>query len=430
VTDQELHKLGEVLRTAREAKGVDLARVERDTKIRSRYLTALETGDYAELPGAVYTKGFLRNYGAYLGLDPEYLVDLYRLESAAPITERPTVHAPPRPITSRRSRTLVVTPGAIVAALLTAGVAVFIIYLVAEFVTFARTPDLVITDPATNVGAYDRLEFTIVGTTEPNSRVTIEGLRENPSVTADASGNFSIVVALVPGSNVITLVANDPLTGRFSNRVSRTIIVGEGEASPTPGGGGVVTITSPAEGATVRGAVEFAGTAPAGARVMLAATLVDVAEPSIRVVSLTGDEVRIPRRDPVPPEPTRLRADDSGAFEATIALAPGTWDLSITPDGGVEPVVRRVVVAPQGGLHGTLRVRGGPSYLELDEDGDPKRGVSGRNVPAGTRVTLEASQSLRIRVGNAGAVELVINGIDLGAMGDPGDVVEWRITRR
>jgi cytoskeleton protein RodZ len=84
VTDGELHKLGEVLRTAREAKGVDLARVERDTKIRVRYLTALETGDYAELPGAVYTKGFLRNYGAYLGLDVEYLVDLYRLESAQP----------------------------------------------------------------------------------------------------------------------------------------------------------------------------------------------------------------------------------------------------------------------------------------------------------------------------------------------------------
>ena len=59
----EVHKLGEVLRAAREAKGVDLARVERDTKIRERYLVALEAGDYRDLPGSVYTKGFLRNYG-------------------------------------------------------------------------------------------------------------------------------------------------------------------------------------------------------------------------------------------------------------------------------------------------------------------------------------------------------------------------------
>ena len=100
----ESHKLGEVLRTAREAKGVDLDRVERDTKIRVRYLSALERGEYRELPGAVYTKGFLRNYGAYLGLDPEYLIDLFRIESAGAGIERPTVPTPPRPIAARRSR--------------------------------------------------------------------------------------------------------------------------------------------------------------------------------------------------------------------------------------------------------------------------------------------------------------------------------------
>ena len=81
------------------------------------------------------------------------------------------------------------------------------------------------------------------------------------------------------------------------------------------------------------------------------------------------------------------------------------------------------------GLSGLLRVSG-RSYLEIDQDGQPKRGVSGRNVEAGTRVRLAADESLRIRVGNAGAVRLVVNGIDLGAMGDSGAVVEWRITRR
>ena len=63
--------LPERLFTARERKGVDLYRAERDTKIRARYLAALERGDYKELPGAVYTKGFLRNYALYLGLDPD-----------------------------------------------------------------------------------------------------------------------------------------------------------------------------------------------------------------------------------------------------------------------------------------------------------------------------------------------------------------------
>jgi cytoskeleton protein RodZ len=426
VTDGDQNKLGEVLRTAREARDVDLARVERDTKIRARYLQALEDGDYAELPGAVYTKGFLRNYGAYLGLDTEYLVDLYRLESSQPIAEKPTVPTPPRPISTRRSRALVVTPGAIMAALLTVGVAIFIIYLVAEFVTFARTPSLVVTAPAGDVAGWDEMEYTIIGTTEPNSRVTVDGLRENPTVTADAEGNFTIVVGLVPGSNVITLVANDPLTGRDSDPVTRTIVVG-GDASPSPGVQ-PVAFTAPNEGATIVGAVEVTGTAPAGAQVVLGARLVEQAAPTIRIESLAGDEVPVPNRRPPAPDPVRLTADAQGVISGTLALAPGTWELTLAAEGQ-DAVARRVRVGVGDGLSGLLRVSG-RSYLEVDQDGQPKRGVSGRNVDAGTRVRLVADESLRIRVGNAGAVRVIINGIDLGSMGDAGAVVEWRITRR
>src|SRR5687768_18406327 len=72
--------LPERLYAARERKGVDLYRAERDTKIRVRYLAALERGDYRELPGAVYTKGFLRNYALYLGLDPDEVLLQWRRE--------------------------------------------------------------------------------------------------------------------------------------------------------------------------------------------------------------------------------------------------------------------------------------------------------------------------------------------------------------
>ncbi len=72
--------LPERLYEARERKGVDLYRAERDTKIRARYLGALERGDYKDLPGAVYTKGFLRNYALYLGLDPDEVLGQWRRE--------------------------------------------------------------------------------------------------------------------------------------------------------------------------------------------------------------------------------------------------------------------------------------------------------------------------------------------------------------
>jgi cytoskeletal protein RodZ len=224
VTEREPTKLGEVLRTAREAKFIDLSRVERDTKIRVHYLAALERGDYRELPAAVYTKGFLRNYGLYLGLDPEYLVDLYRLESGSAI-ERPTSSIRPRPVADRQRRPFVVSSGAVVAAILSVLVLAFVVYLVGEFVTFARTPELRITDPAGDVAGYRGVEYTIRGVTEPNSTITTEGLRQNPTAKADGQGAFSVTVPLVPGANVVTLTASDPLTGRDSAAMRRTITV-------------------------------------------------------------------------------------------------------------------------------------------------------------------------------------------------------------
>jgi Helix-turn-helix domain len=224
VTEREPTKLGEVLRTAREAKFIDLARVERDTKIRVHYLAALERGDYRELPAAVYTKGFLRNYGLYLGLDPEYLVDLYRLESGTAV-DRPMSAIRPRPVTERQRRPFVVSSGAVVAAILSLLVLAFVVYLVGEFVTFGRTTELRITDPAGDVAGYASFEYTIRGVTEPNSTITTRGLRQNPTATADGQGAFSVTVQLLPGANVVTLVARDPLTDRKSSAVRRTITV-------------------------------------------------------------------------------------------------------------------------------------------------------------------------------------------------------------
>jgi cytoskeletal protein RodZ len=232
VTDREPTKLGTVLRTAREARFIDLARVERDTKIRIRYLSALERGDYRDLPEPIYTRGFIRNYGLYLGLDPEYLLDLYRLERGGG-TERPVMPSARRSRAARSRRSLVVSSGAVAAAILTILVVALVVYIVGEFMTFARTPELRITDPAADVTAWAGTTYTIRGVTEPNSTITTDGLRQNPSTKADASGAFSVLVGLVPGANVVTLVANDPLTGRDSVAVRRTITVVTA-ASPTP----------------------------------------------------------------------------------------------------------------------------------------------------------------------------------------------------
>lgn len=97
--------LGETLRQARLDKSVSLAEAARDTRIRRSYLEALESEDYAALPPAVYTRGFLRTYAEYLGLNPQAMVDLYqpttRRESGPPLRPAVPLVAFPRQIPLR-----------------------------------------------------------------------------------------------------------------------------------------------------------------------------------------------------------------------------------------------------------------------------------------------------------------------------------------
>ena len=141
------------LAAARERKGVDLIRAERDTKIRVRYLSALERGDYPDLPGAVYTKGFLRNYALYLGLDPEDVLRQWRRERGEQ-TAPEAVIVPPRPL-EEPSRPLHFSPSIVVAAMLTVGVVLFFVYLGSQLLRYSKPPELTVTNPAAAVLTVD-----------------------------------------------------------------------------------------------------------------------------------------------------------------------------------------------------------------------------------------------------------------------------------
>ena len=70
-----MFEIGNSLREARLRQGYELPRVEADTKIRAKYLRALEEERFEVLPGETYVKGFLRTYSEYLGLDGQLYVD-------------------------------------------------------------------------------------------------------------------------------------------------------------------------------------------------------------------------------------------------------------------------------------------------------------------------------------------------------------------
>ena len=104
--------IGEKLRNAREENGITLAEVENETKIRRKYIIALENEDFDVLPGKVYVKGFLRNYARFLGVDGDDLVneyeDLFSRPEVEPVMEKLTPTNFEKPVKSRRGLLVVV----------------------------------------------------------------------------------------------------------------------------------------------------------------------------------------------------------------------------------------------------------------------------------------------------------------------------------
>ena len=84
--DRGQMRIGEVLKQSRTRQGIEIADVEERTKIRTKYLRALESEEWEVLPSPAYAKGFLRTYAQLLGLDADAIVDEYRrqVESELP----------------------------------------------------------------------------------------------------------------------------------------------------------------------------------------------------------------------------------------------------------------------------------------------------------------------------------------------------------
>lgn len=100
---------GQMLRTARENKEWSLTDTEEITKIRVRYIQALEEENYGILPGSTYAKGYLRTYAKQLGLNSDEIVGLYSASmmpdslSAQPVLKTLQIPEKPRPLWVRPS---------------------------------------------------------------------------------------------------------------------------------------------------------------------------------------------------------------------------------------------------------------------------------------------------------------------------------------
>jgi len=118
-----MFEIGHSLREARERQGLGYPEIELATKIRSKYIRALEEEDFTAIPGDAYIRGFLRTYAEYLGLDGDVYVDEYASrfltswrDEVPPKPQRPRIRPRERRI-ERRAVLLVLAGIALVTAL-------------------------------------------------------------------------------------------------------------------------------------------------------------------------------------------------------------------------------------------------------------------------------------------------------------------------
>jgi cytoskeleton protein RodZ len=116
-------EIGHSLREARERQGLGYPEIELATKIRAKYIRALEEEDFTSIPGDAYIRGFLRTYAEYLGLDGDVYVDEYASrfitswrDELPPRPERRRIRTRERPI-ERRAVLLALAGIAVIAVL-------------------------------------------------------------------------------------------------------------------------------------------------------------------------------------------------------------------------------------------------------------------------------------------------------------------------
>ncbi|HEY4189224.1 MAG TPA: helix-turn-helix domain-containing protein, partial [Candidatus Limnocylindrales bacterium] len=420
VTAEPTASLPERLYAARERKGVDLYRAERDTKIRARYLGALERGDYKELPGAVYTKGFLRNYALYLGLDPDDVLHQWRRERGE-IKEAAPAIVVPRPIATPRQG-LTFSPSLVVVALLTVVILAFGAYLAIQVLRFTKPPTVSVTQPATAVVDVDdtTTTYTLEGTSLPGATVSIATPGRDPLlVTAGATGAWAADVDLRRGRNQFDVSAVDPDTGKHSEETIHLFITVPFLVIEAP----TLTVDQPAEGASFEnGAIPVAGHATNARSVKVSATYLGPSGPP------PGAGGATPAPPATPPSVTVPVADD-GTYSTPYELTTGHWTLTVTassPEGKTASLTRNVTVAFKG-VNLVVTIKGGRAWVKVWVDGkiDPGLGAAGQVLSNGKTVTFSGRNSVEVRTGSSGVTSFTLNGTSLGTLGKSGVPETW-----
>jgi hypothetical protein len=451
--------LGETLQAARERKGVDLHRAERDTKIRAKHLAALETGDYSELPGPVYTRGFLKNYATYLGLDADELVMEWQLEQQTAAPRVPQVIAiPPQPLIEPKGH-LRFTRGIFVGALLIIVIVGFLGYVGLQLLRFSHPPVLALSAPNVQTLESNATKYTLAGTVDlPYALISISGPDAFLQTTdANSLGGWSLDVPVTKGRNDFAITARDPQLppdkGSSPVNVILTVPIGgspppaasaptnrpEQSSQPQPTQQAVVTEPPAAPTPTPNpnlpaAAISFVS--PREGDEVQPGTVIVTGSTNASAVAVAARWVTTdPSANPAPTQPPDVPAVQAsvagGLFTANMTLPDGQWVLTATTQeqpGALASSSASITVnvVEAGNVVVTVRVTDATTRIKVIADGAIVE--QGRVFRRRESETYSATDQITVITSNAGSTEIVYNGKITGP-GPDGQAQTWRFEK-
>ncbi len=202
--------VGQMLRDAREEKKLTLEDIERGTKIRLKFLSAIESDEFAIMPSQSYVKGFVKNYSEYVGLNSKTVLAFFRRQTV----DAPKSHLLPKGMEAPLNRSpFQLTPGKFIFIIVTLLVTVFLLYLFVQYQTLQKPPTLLIDSPV-NQEVFSDTRVDVLGKTDPDATVTINGV----SVLVRPDGKFFDQIRVEPGINTLTIMASSRL-GKTTTQV-------------------------------------------------------------------------------------------------------------------------------------------------------------------------------------------------------------------
>jgi cytoskeletal protein RodZ len=191
-----MRTVGEILSEKRKALDLGLEEIEKETKIRRKYLEAIEKNDFAIIAESTIVKGFIRNYAQALGLEAGSVLAVFRRD----FCENQKGQIIPRGMVEPLvEKTFFWTPKATIVTGLSLLILGFVFFFVRQYVGFSSAPPLEVTSPKDDQLFKEKV--VVMGKTDKDASVKIDGTL----ISIAEDGSFKEEIVLPRGENMVVV---------------------------------------------------------------------------------------------------------------------------------------------------------------------------------------------------------------------------------